>query len=471
MNSASHKEVVVIGAGPGGYAAAFRAADLGKKVLLIDRDPVLGGVCLNRGCIPSKALLHIAKVIRDARELRNMGVRYGEPEIDLNKIRKWKERVVGRLNRGVGQLARTRNVETVQGNARFISPGEIAVTSPDGEQRVGYDDIVIATGSRPVMLPGLPDDDRIWSSTDALALSAVPPRLLVVGGGYIGLEMGTAYQALGSSVTVVEFMDSLLPGADPALVQPLARDLQKKFKKILLNTKVAEIQSRADHLNVRMENSGDAIESEFDAVLISVGRKPNTEEIGLESAGIQTDDRGFIRVDEFRRTSTDRVYAIGDVTGDPMLAHKATHEGKVAAEVIAGKKSAFEPAAVPAVIFTDPEIAWAGLTETQAQKDNIPFELGEFPWSASGRALTLGRTEGRTRILSEPNTGKVLGVGITGPGAGDLIGEGMLAIEMGADVDDLALTIHPHPTLTETVAGAAEMISGTITDLMPQAKL
>ncbi len=463
-----HKaEIVVIGAGPGGYAAAFRAADLGKKVTLVDKDPDLGGVCLNRGCIPSKALLHMAKVIDEAATLKKHGVDFQPPTIELDGVRSFKEKVVSQLNRGIAQMAKARKVKVLQGVATFFDEKTVTVKMEKGEELIAFEHAIISTGSRPAVIPGFPMDHKnVYTSTDALKLESIPKKLLVVGGGYIGLEMGTVYRALGSTVTVVEFMPSILPGADSDMIKPLFRKLKKDFANIHLSTKVSEIVPQEDDtLTVHFEQGEKTFSESYDTVLVSVGRKPNTENIGLENIGLSTDARGFIPVNDKRQTGLSHIYAIGDVTGDPMLAHKATHEGKVAAEVIAGLPAAFDPMAIPAVIFTDPEIAWAGYTETEASEKQIPYEKGEFPWAASGRSLAIGRNEGKTKILFDPETKRTLGVGIVGPNAGDLIGEGVLAIEMGADAEDIGLSIHPHPTLTETIANAAEVFEGTVTDL------
>ena len=467
MSDNLHAEVVVIGAGPGGYAAAFRAADLGKQVILIDKDEALGGVCLNRGCIPSKALLHLAKVIGDAKALEHSGVTFGDPELDLDKIRNWKESVVTKLSNGITQLAKARNVQVIQGLATFDSPTQLSITSENSQQTLTFENCIIGTGSVAAGIPGFPTDHpRIINSTGALKLQNIPKRLLVIGGGYIGLEMGSVYNALGSQVTVVEFMPNLLPGADEDLVKPLASKLKKSFENIYLSTKVSKVEPTDNEVTVHFEGTdGKEFSETFDTVLVSVGRKPNTSNLGLENAGISLTERGFIPVNEKRQTEISNIYAIGDITGDPMLAHKATHEGKVAAEVIAELPSAFEPAVIPAVIFTDPEIAWAGPTEMELKEKNIPYEKGEFPWAASGKALALQRIEGKTKLLFDPESKKIISAGIVGPNAGDLIGEAVLAIEMGADAEDIGLSIHPHPTLTETVANAAEMFSGTITDL------
>jgi dihydrolipoamide dehydrogenase len=466
--TAIHHSVVVLGSGPGGYAAAFRAADLGKEVLLIERDSVLGGVCLNRGCIPSKALLHLAKVISEAEDLKDKGVNFGTPDLDIDAIRTWKNSVVNQLNRGIAQMAKARKVTTLHGVARFASNTELLVDTLDqGTVTVTFDDLIIAAGSRPALIPGLPENHpQVITSTGALDLESIPSRLLVVGGGYIGLEMGTVYQALGSTVSVVEFMDSLLPGADQDLVRPLSRRLKKAFSNIWLKTKVQKVEPQSDDTLIVTFESGEKTFTEtFDRVLIAVGRKPNSDRLNLDQTSIKINDRGFITVNERQQTNVPHIYAIGDIAGDPMLAHKATHEGKVAAEVIAGLPAAFDARAIPAVIFTDPEIAWTGLTETQAKAENIPYAKGEFPWGASGRSLALGRNDGKTKVLFDPKTKRILGAGLVGPGAGELIAEATLAIEMGADAEDLGLTIHAHPTLSETIGNAAEVFSGTVTDL------
>lgn len=460
-------EVAVVGAGPGGYAAAFRLADLGKEVVLIDREQVLGGVCLNRGCIPSKALLHVARVIEEARDLSQVGVEFQDPVLDLDRIREWKDKVVAQLTGGLTRLAEARKVATLQGQARFLNPREVAVDGPEGEVVVSFQHAVIATGSSPSTIPGLPSHPGIMDSSAALELETIPDRLLVIGGGYIGLELGTVYQALGSRVTVVEMLASLLPGADPDLVRPLARRLKGRWAEIKLGTQVVGVQAAQDGtLRVDFKSADEKSAADtFDRILVSVGRRPNSAGLGLEKAGINVDENSFIPVDPYRRTSAPHIYAIGDVAGEPLLAHKATHEGKVAAEAICGLPAAYEPRAVPAVIFTDPEIAWAGLTETEAVEKGITYDKGEFPWVASGRSLTVGRREGKTKLLFEPESRRLLGVGIVGTNAGDLISEGALAVELGADAEDIGLTIHPHPTFSETLGLAAEAYSGTITDL------
>ncbi|MFQ6603931.1 MAG: dihydrolipoyl dehydrogenase [Fidelibacterota bacterium] len=472
-NHEAKTDIVVIGAGPGGYAAAFRAADLGRKVTLVDKNPELGGVCLNRGCIPSKALLHIAKVMGEAADLKKAGVEFPAPTVDIARVRAFKEKTVSQLNRGIAQMAKARGITVIRGTATFTTDHSLAIRGRENDsQDVSFDHAIIATGSRPALIPGLDMDlPGMMTSTGALELENIPRRLLVIGGGYIGLELGTVYQVLGADVTVVEFMPTLLPGADPDLVRPLQRRIKKALKTIYVTTKVTGIEKGKDGLAVTFTAGEASFQETFDAILVSVGRKPNTGKLGLDQAGIDVDERGFIPVNNKQQTAHPHIYAIGDVTGDPMLAHKATHEGKVVAEVIAGEPAAMDARAIPAVIFTDPEIAWAGLTETTAKAENIPYEKGEFPWAASGRSLAMGRNEGKTKILFDPDTRRVLGVGIVGPNAGDLIGEAALAIEMGADATDIALTIHPHPTLTETFANAAEAYEGTITDLyLPRKK-
>jgi len=466
MPESIHAEVVVLGAGPGGYAAAFRAADLGKRVVLIDRDETLGGVCLNRGCIPSKALLHLARVKSESAEVQHFGLTFPEPEWDLDTVRKWKdERVVGRLTKGISALAKVRKVRVITGSGVFTSAKTIEVSQADTVTQISFNDAIIAVGSHPTRIPGFPEDPRILDSTTALELASIPKKLLIIGGGYIGLEMGTIYSAMGSEVTVVEFMPNLLPGADPDVVKPLERRLKKDFASIRTGTKVQGIEPQADHLLVSIEDSKGVETLEVDKVLIAVGRQPNTGGNGFENIGLDIDERGFIRVNEKRQTNLPHIYAIGDITGDPMLAHKATHEGKVAAEVIAGEPAAFDSNIIPAVIFTDPEIAWAGLTETQAKKQGIEYDKGVFPWSASGRALALGRTEGFSKALFEKESGRLIGMSIVGTNAGDLIAEAVLALEMGADAEDIALIIHPHPSLSESVGNAAEIVAGSITDL------
>jgi dihydrolipoamide dehydrogenase len=461
-----HAEVLVLGAGPGGYTAAFRAADLGKKVVLVERYPTLGGVCLNVGCIPSKALLHSAQIIHETAESASTGVKFAPPEIDLGKVRDHKDKVVKTLTMGLAGLAKQRGVTVVQGTGRFTSDKSVAVATADGETTVTFDNAIIAVGSQPVQIPSFPHDDpRLMDSTGALALADVPKRLLVVGGGIIGLEMATVYHALGSAITVVELMDQLIPGCDADLVKPLHARIKKWYENIFLKTKVSKIEAEEAGLRVFFEGEGAPESDLFDKVLVAVGRRPNGKLIDAEKAGVTVDERGFIPVDKHQRTNVPHVYAIGDVVGNPMLAHKATHEAKVAAEVIAGHKAAFQALTIPSVAYTDPEVAWMGLTETQAAAQGVDYEKAVFPWAASGRALGIGRREGITKILLDKDSQRILGAGMVGPNAGELIAEAVLALEMGADVQDIALSIHPHPTLSETMAFAAEMAEGTITDL------
>ena len=467
MSKNKQVEIVVIGAGPGGYAAAFRAADLGKKVLLIDRDPNLGGVCLNRGCIPSKALLHISKVMDEAKALSKMGVSYNEPKIDIKTIREHKNRIVNQLNGGIAKMAKARAVETMEGSAEFRSNTELAVQTKEGQRVVTFKKCIIASGSSSSMIPGvLSDHPSILTSKTALDLIDIPKRLLVIGGGVIGLELGQVYASLGSSVSVVEFLPNLIPGADQDIIRPLQRKLKKQFESIILSSKVLNIEAKKNNtLEVTIEGGAGKSKEVYNKVLIAVGRKPNVELLKLENTEISLDESGFIAVDVYQRTTVKNIFAIGDIVGNPMLAHKATHEGKVAAEVASGVPSAMDARAIPSVVYTDPEVAWVGLTETEAKKSQIEYEKGEFPWAASGRAIAVGANQGKTKILFDPETKKVLGVGIVGPSAGDIISEGALAIEMGADAVDLGLTVHPHPTLGETIGMAAEAFEGTITDL------
>lgn len=466
--ASTETELAVIGGGPGGYAAAFLAADLGMKVALIDPEQNPGGVCLYRGCIPSKALLHVAKVITESRHAENWGVKFSQPKIDLDKMREWKDAVVGKLTGGLGQLSKQRSVRYIRGMAKFVDSNTLTVNGQDGkEERVAYRHAILASGSRPAMIPGLPETSpHVLDSTSALDLPDVPKTMLVVGGGYIGLELGTVYAALGTKVSVVEMTDGLLPGADRDLVSILAKRLEKIFDSIMLNTKLVEMTESKQGLRVRCEEQGGkSTDKTYDKVLISVGRKPNSQISGLNATRVVVNSRGFVQVNPQRQTTDPSIYAIGDVAGEPLLAHKATHEGRAAVEAIAGHKVAFEPRAIPAVIFTDPEIAWCGLTETEAQRQNRPVKVARFPWAASGRALTLDRTDGVTKLIIDSETERVLGVGICGPGAGDLIAEGVLAIEMAALAKDIELTIHPHPTLSETVMQAAEVFFGTSTDV------
>ncbi len=454
--------VAVIGGGPGGYAAAFLAADLGLKVTLIDKAENPGGVCLYRGCIPSKALLHAARVIAESREARDFGIEFGDPKIDLNKLRDWKNSVVGKLTGGLGQLGKKRGVRFVRGTASFVNSETLKIESSGGEsQEIGFDYAIIATGSLPVRLPFAPDSKRILDSTSALDIEDVPEKFLVIGGGYIGLELGTVYSELGSAVTVVEMLPGILTGADRDLAAILAKRLKDRFAAIHLKTKVSSMEETDKGIKVTLEDSSGSKTSEiFDKVLMSVGRRPNTEGLGLENTKVVVNQKGFIEVDIQRRTRDERIFAIGDIAGDPLLAHKASHEGRVAAEAIAGHKAAFEPAAIPAVVFTDPEIAWCGLTETEAKEQGRDIKVVKFPWGASGRAVTLNRTDGVTKLIVDPETERIWGVAICGVGAGELISEGVIAVEMGCVVSDLKLSIHPHPTLSETVMESADVFFG-----------
>ena len=464
-----HAEVVVLGAGPGGYTAAFRAADLGKKTVLIERYPTLGGVCLNVGCIPSKALLHVAKVITEAGEMTAHGVTFGQPKVEIGKLRAWKDGVIGKLTKGLAGLAKQRKVDIVQGKGEFASPNLIRVETASGAKTVSFEHCIIAAGSSVARIPGFPyDNPRLIDSTGALALPEIPKRLLVIGGGIIGLEMATVFDALGSKITVVELLDGLMPSADRDIVRPLQKRIEKRYEKILLKTKVSKIEAVKDGLKVTFESANDKNASSsdtFDYVLMAVGRRPNGRDIKADAAGVTVNERGFIPVDAQMRTNVPHIFGIGDIVGEPMLAHKATHEGKLAAEVIAGHKVAFDARTIPSVAYTDPEVAWMGLTETQAQAQGVEFEKAVFPWAASGRALATGRDEGMTKLLFDKNTKRIIGAGMVGVNAGELIAETVLALEMGADAMDLALTIHPHPTLSETVFFAAEIADGSITDL------
>lgn len=467
-----HAEVVVLGSGPGGYTAAFRAADLGKKTVLIERDPQLGGVCLNVGCIPSKALLHVAKVITEAEEMGAHGVSFAKPEIDLDELRSFKNSVVGKLTGGLDGLAKGRKVQVVRGYGKFTGPNMIEVQGEDGVTTVSFDHCIIAAGSEPVALPFIPHDDpRVIDSTGALELADIPGRMLVLGGGIIGLEMACVYDALGSKVTVAEFMDQIIPGADKDIVKPLMTRIKGRYENIFLKTRVTAVEALDEGLKVTFEDDkGESFTDTFDKLLVAVGRRPNGKLIEAANAGVAVDERGFIAVDKQQRTGVPHIFAIGDVVGQPMLAHKAVHEGKVAAEVCAGHKRFFDAQLIPSVAYTDPEIAWCGVTETDAKAQGIKYEKGVFPWAASGRSLSNGRSEGITKLLFDPSDDRVIGACIVGTNAGDLISEVALAIEMGADAVDLGHTIHPHPTLSETVNFAAEMFEGTITDLMPPKK-
>jgi len=461
-----HAEVVVLGAGPGGYTAAFRAADLGKKVVLIERHASLGGVCLNVGCIPSKALLHMARVITEAQEAGHAGISFGKPRIEIDKLRSWKAGVVGKLTKGLTGLAKQRKVQVITGTGEFASAHTLRVATADGVKTVGFEQCIVAAGSSVTRIPGFPyDDKRLIDSTGALELPEIPQRLLVIGGGIIGLEMATVYAALGTKITVVELLDRLIPGADADVVKVLHKRIEKQYERILLKTKVTKIEPLKAGLKVSFEGPDGASTDTFDYVLLAVGRRPNGRDIKADAAGVTVDERGFMPVDTQLRTNVPHIHAIGDICGEPMLAHKATHEGKTAAEVIAGHKAAFDARTIPSVAYTDPEIAWMGLTETQAKAQGVDYDKAVFPWAASGRAIASGREEGLTKLLFEKKTRRLLGAAIVGINAGELIAETVLALEMGADATDIGLTIHPHPTLSETIFFAAEIAEGSITDL------
>ncbi|HHJ34210.1 MAG TPA: dihydrolipoyl dehydrogenase [Gammaproteobacteria bacterium] len=461
-----HAEVVVLGSGPGGYTAAFRAADLGKKVILIEKYDSIGGVCLNVGCIPSKALLHTAEIINEAAEMADHGISFGKPKIDIRKLAGFKDKVIKQLTGGLAGLARQRKVQVVTGYGRFTSPNTIEVSSKKGDQTLSFDNAIIAAGSSVFKIPGFPyDDERLMDSTGALELTDIPKRLLVIGGGIIGLEMATVYDALGSKVSVVELSPGLIPGCDADLVRPLMKRVKNRYENIWLNSKVTAIEALKRGLKVSFEGKGVPEHDTFDRVLLAVGRSPNGKLIDADKAGVTVDERGFITVDKQQRTNVSHIFAIGDVVGQPMLAHKATHEAKTAAEVIAGMKSFFDAKTIPSVAYTDPEISWMGITEEQAKADGIEYTKGVFPWAASGRSLSIGRNEGITKVLFDKDTQKIIGAGMVGTNAGELIAEAVLALEMGADIEDIALTVHPHPTLSETFNFAAEMAEGTITDL------
>ena len=468
MADTSNLRVAIVGGGPGGYAAAFLAADLGLKVTLIDPEVNPGGVCLYRGCIPSKALLHVAKLLEESEQAKNWGIEFQKPKIDLAKLRSWKEGVVKKLTGGLGQLSKQHAVQYIQGRAGFQNSQTLKISKTGGgEETLSFDRIVLATGSRPAVVPSLKiDSPRMMDSTGALDLPEIPKTLLVIGGGYIGLELGSVYATLGTRVTCVEMLSGLLPGADRDLVLPLHKKLEKLFESIQLNTTVASLKEESSGIRATLKSpDGKTTEKVFDRVLMSVGRRPNSEIPGLDKTNVQVNPKGFIQVNEQLQTSDPYIYAIGDVVGEPMLAHKAQHEGRTAVEAIAGHKVAFEPNAIPAVVFTDPEIAWAGLTETQAKERGREVAVAKFPWAASGRAITLDRPEGLTKLIVDPKTERVLGVGLCGPGAGEMIAEGVLAIEMCATAADLELTIHPHPTLSETIMEAAEVFYGRATDI------
>ncbi len=460
-------DTLVLGAGPGGYTAAFRAADLGQRVVLVERYASLGGVCLNVGCIPSKALLHAAKVITEAEEMSHFGIKMAKPEIDINALRGWKESVIKKLTGGLSGLAKARKVQVVQGKGSFTSPNTLTVETAEGSKTIAFKNAIIAAGSSVAKIPGFPyDDPRLVDSTGALELRQIPKRMLVIGGGIIGLEMACVYDALGAKVSVVEFADGLIPAADRDIVKPLQKRIEKRYEAIMLKTKVTKLEARANGLLATFEGENAPAEPQmYDMVLLAVGRRPNGKEIAADKAGVIVNERGFIPVDKQQRTNVPHIYAIGDICGDPMLAHKATNEAKVAAEVIAGHKVAFDAMTIPSVAYTDPEIAWMGVTETEAKAKGIPFEKASFPWAASGRALAMGRDDGVTKLLWDPTTKRIIGAGIVGVNAGELLAETVLAMEMGADLEDLALTVHAHPTLSETPMFAAEMGLGSITDL------
>jgi dihydrolipoamide dehydrogenase len=460
-------KLAVLGAGPGGYAAAFLAADLGLDVTLIDKDKNPGGVCLYRGCIPSKALLHAAKLLTESREAKDWGIEFSEPKINLDRLREWKNEVVEKLTGGVGILSKQRKINYIQGIASFKYSNTLTVEKDGGKEDLTFDKIIVATGSVITTIPSLNiNSKRLLNSTSALDLPVIPKTLLTIGGGYIGLELSTVYHALGTKVSVVEMLPGLLPGADRDLVAHLSKRLNSQFHKIMLESKVTEMKETDSGIQVKIQGKdGKIIEEEYEYVLMSIGRRPETKGLGLENTKVKLDEKGWIKVNQQLQTSDPAIYAIGDIAGEPMLAHKASHEGRVAVEVIAGHKAAFEPKAIPAVVFTDPEIAWAGLTETQAKEQNIPVEVAKFPWAASGRALTLGRSDGVTKLLVDPETQRILGVGVCGPGAGELISEGVLAIEMAANVTDVKLSIHPHPTLSETIMESAEAFFGQATHI------
>jgi dihydrolipoamide dehydrogenase len=459
-------DVVVLGSGPGGYTAAFRAADLGLKAALVERYPTLGGVCLNVGCIPSKAMLHTAFIIDEVDAIADHGVRFGKPDIDLDTLREFKDGVVGKLTGGLAAMAKKRKVEVIQGTGKLSGEHELSIDSSDGERTITFARLIIAVGSQSAMLSDLPSDDsRIMDSTKALELEDIPHRLLVIGGGIIGLEMACVYSALGSEVTVAELLPQLLTGADPDLVRPLQKRIGERYQAVYLETRVTKVKAEDDGLVAYFEGKDAPEKATFDRILVAVGRTPNGKEIGAENAGLEVTDRGFIEVDDQMRTKVSHIFAIGDVVGQPMLAHKATHEGKVAAEVCAGEKSVFDARVIPSVAYTDPEVAWVGVTETEAKAEGAEYEVAKFPWAASGRALGIGRPEGFTKLVFHKETKRIIGAGIVGPHAGDLISECALAIEMGAEAADIGLTIHPHPTLSESIAFAAEVFDGTVTDL------
>ena len=460
-----HCEVVVLGGGPGGYTAAFRAADLGKKTILIERYATLGGVCLNVGCIPSKALLHIAKVIAEIDELKTMGIDLGTSNVNIKSVREFAVNIINKLTTGLKAMAKQRKIDVVHGTGKFISANMIEVYGKNGKTTISFEHAIIAAGSQPTSISSFPDDPRIMNSTDALLLDDTPERLLVIGGGIIGLEMATVYEALGSKISVVEMLDALVPGCDEDIIRPLQKRIKKRYENIYLSTTVINIKATKKHLEISFDGKNAPESEKFDAILLSIGRRPNGLKIGAENAGINVNEQGFIPVDDQQRTNVQNIFAIGDIVGQPMLAHKATHEGKIAAEVISGLKVGFDNRVIPSVAYTDPEVAWVGITETEAKERGIEYGKGTFPWAANGRSLSLGRDEGMTKVLFEKETNRIIGAAIVGSNAGDLIAECALAIEMGADAEDIGLTIHPHPTLSETIGLAAEVFAGTITDL------
>lgn len=462
----ANKKLIVLGAGPGGYAAAFLAADLGMEVTLIDKEDNPGGVCLYRGCIPSKAFLHVAKLISEASHAKNWGVTYSKPKIEPKKLTAYKDKVVKNLTSGIGQLAKQRKINYIKGEAKFINNSELEITSGKKNEKLKFDNIIIAAGSHPAMIPGLPESKDILDSTTALDINKIPKSMLVIGGGYIGLELGSVYASLGTKVSVVEMLPDILNGADRDLVSVLSKRIKVQFEEIMTDTKVTEVKKEKSGLKVTFESKDGKKKSKvYEKVLVSVGRKPNSKQIGLDKTDVEVDEKGFIKVNEQMKTSVEGIYAIGDICGEPMLAHKASHEARVAVEVIAGHKAAFKPSCIPAVVFTDPEIAWAGLTQDQAKQEGIEVEVVKFPWAASGRAVSIDRTDGLTKIIIDPKSERILGVGIAGYGAGELIAEGVLAIEMGATVTDLKMSIHPHPTLSETLMEAAEVFFGQSTHI------
>ncbi len=469
MSDEIRYDVVVLGGGPGGYTAAFRAADLGLNVCLVEQLDRLGGVCLNVGCIPSKTLLHAAAGVEEVAHLKEYGVEFGEPSFNLEMLRQKKESVIEQLTAGLAKLCSARKVTRMVGRGTFDDAHAMTVQTADGEQKVLFEHCIIATGSRPFMLPDLPKDDRIWDSTDALALTAIPKRLLIIGGGIISLEMAQIYSALGSEITIVEMLEQIVPPADKDLIQPLFLKLKKRYQ-IMTKTRVTAITAEPSAIKVSFEGKKAPESGEYDALLVAVGRRPNSEGLGLDKLGLAVDERGFIPVDKEQKTAVDSIYAIGDVVGNPMLAHKATHQGKVAAEVIAGHTAAFDPMTIPSVAYTNPEIAWMGLTEKEAKAQNIDYDKGKFPWGASGRALSAGAEGGVTKALFDKETGRIIGAGICGMNAGELIHEAVLALEMGADAEDISKTVHAHPTLAETFAFAAEIVDGSITDGLPAKK-